>query len=125
MPTLGLTCVQTHTHTSRGTFIALLGALPLHTSSCVLEICLMMTHAYTHPYSCPRLIASTNTYFSTITGAFPLHTCCVTRNWRTCFTSVRQVFLVETVVLQTVRHPGGERPFSSSYWFIYAVAMEW
>ena len=39
-------------HTTRGaSFIALLGALPLHThihtSSCVLEICLVMTHIHT------------------------------------------------------------------------------
>ena len=73
-----------------------------HTSSCVLEICLMMTHTYTHPYPYPRLIALHNTYFSfTFTGAFPLHACGVTRNRRTYFISVRRV-LVETVVLQTV-----------------------
>ena len=72
-----------------------------HTSSCVLEICLMLTHTYTHPY--PRLIALHNTYFSfTFTGACPLHACGVTRNWRTYFIRVRLVFLVETVVLQTV-----------------------
>ena len=77
---------MTHTHT--------------HTSSCVLEICLVMTH--THPYICPLLMACTNAYFSfTFTGAFLLHACGVTRNWRIYFTSVRQV-LVETVVLQTV-----------------------
>ena len=90
-----------HTHTSRGaSFIALPGALhDTHTSSCVLEIFLMMTH--THP--CPRLIALRNTYFSfTFTGAFPLYACGVTRNLRTYFISVRLVFLVETVVLQTV-----------------------
>ena len=100
MPTLDLTCVQTHAHTSRGaSFIALPGALLLrtHTSSCVLEICLMMTHP------CPRLMTCPNTYFSvTFTGAFPLHACGVTHHWRTYFTSVRRGFLVETVVLQTV-----------------------
>ena len=75
--------IHTHTHT--------------HTSSCVLEICLMMIHPY------PRLIALHNTYFSfTFTGAFPLHACGVKRNWRTYFISVRRVFFVETVVLQTV-----------------------
>ena len=78
---------MTHTHT--------------HTSSCVLEICLMMTHTYTHPY--PRLITLRNTHFSFMfTGAFLLHACGVTRNWSTYFISVRRVFLVETVVLQTV-----------------------
>ena len=71
------------------------------TSSYELEICLIMTHTYTHPY--PRLVALQTTYFSfTFTGAFLLHACGVTRNWRTYFISVRRVFLVETVVLQTV-----------------------
>ena len=36
------------------------------------------------------------------TGAFPLHECGVTCILRTYFTSVRRVFLVKTVVLQTV-----------------------
>ena len=72
-----------------------------HTSSYELEICLAMTHTYTH--SCPRLVALQNTYFSpTFTEAFLFHPCGVTRNWRTYFISVRRVFLVETVVLQTV-----------------------
>ena len=31
-----------------------------------------------------------------------MHACGVTRNWRTYFISVRRVFLLETVVLQTV-----------------------
>ena len=57
----------------------------------------------THPYPYLRLIACTDTYFSFMfTGAFPLHACCVTCNLHTYFTSVRRVFLVETVVLQTV-----------------------
>ena len=83
------------------------------TSSYELETCLTMTHI--HPY--PRLVALQNTYFSfTFTGAFLLHARGVTRNWRTYFISVRRVFLLETVVLQTtVRHPGVERPFSSLY----------
>ena len=112
MVTLAMTCAQTHTHISGrffiahlwALFIALPVALPLHTHtrSCVLEICLLMTHAYMHPYPCSRLIACTNTYFFTFTGAFPLHACGVTRNWCTYFTSVWRVFLVEAVVLQTV-----------------------
>ena len=74
-----------------------------HTSSCVEEICLMMTHTYAHPYSYPRLTALHTTYFFFMfTGAFLLHACGVTRNWRTYFISVWRVFLVETVVLQTV-----------------------
>ena len=53
----------------------------------------------------------------------PLHACGVTRNWRTYFTSVRRVFLIETFVLQTtVRHPGVERPFSS-YFFISQILV--
>ena len=97
--------LRAHTHTSRGaSFIVLPGALHdthTHTSSYELEICLTMTHTYTH--SCPRLIALQNTYFSsTFTEAFLFYACGVTRNWRTYFISVRWVFLVETVVLQTV-----------------------
>ena len=57
----------------------------------------------THPYPCPRLIACKDTYFSFMfSGAFSLHACGVTCNLRTYFTSVRRVFLVETVLLQTV-----------------------
>ena len=97
MFTLHLTCVQTHSHISGRFFYRTPRSASwyTHTSSCVLEICLMMTHTYTLPY--PRLIALHNTYFSfTFTGALPLHACCVTHNWRTYFTSVRRVFLVET-----------------------------
>ena len=73
----------------------------MHTSSCLLEIWLMMTHTYTHLY--PRFIACTDAYFSFMfTGAFPLHACGVTCNLHTYFTCVRRVFLVETAVLQTV-----------------------
>ena len=73
-----------------------------HTSSYELEISLMMTHTYTHPY--PLLVALQNTYFSvTFTGACLLHACGVTRNWCTYYISVRRVFLVQTVVLQTVQ----------------------
>ena len=107
--TLDLAC--TNTYTSRGA--PLPGALPLHTQTCsyLLGIWFMMTD--THPY--PRLIACTNTHSSfTITGAIPSHACSFTRNLRFYFTSVGQVFLVETVVLQTtVRHSGVQRPFSS------------
>ena len=72
-----------------------------HTSSYELEICLTMTHTYTLSY--PRLVALQNTYFSsTFTEVFLIHACGVTRNWRTYFISVRRVFLVERVVLQTV-----------------------
>ena len=91
---------NTLTHLGGASFIALPGALhDIPTSSYELEICLMMTH--THSY--PRLVALQNTYSSfTFTGAFLLHACGVTRNWRTYFISVRRIFLVETVILQTV-----------------------
>ena len=103
MPTLDLTCTQTHSHISGRFFYSTpwSASWHTHTSSYELEIRLMMTHTYTHPY--PRLVALQNTYFSfTFTGAFLLHACCVTRNWRTYSISVRRAFLVETVVLQTV-----------------------
>ena len=59
-----------------------------------------MTHTYRHLY--PRFIVCTDAYFFFMfTGAFPLHACSITYNLRTYFTSVRRVFLVETVVLQT------------------------
>ena len=48
-------------------------------------------HAHAHT---TRTVALQNTYFSC--------THVVTRNWRTYFISVRRVFLVDTVVLQTV-----------------------
>ena len=55
----------------------------------------------THPY--PRLIACTNKYSSfTLTSAFLVHACIFTRNLRAYFSSVGRIFLVETVVLQTV-----------------------
>ena len=104
MPNLYLMCAQTHSHIL-GRFLY---STPrsaswhtyTHTSSYELETCLMMTHTYTHPY--PRLVALQNTYFSfTFRGAFLLHACGVKRNWRTYFISVRRVFLVETVVLQS------------------------
>ena len=65
-----------------------------------------LTCAQTHSHISGRFLYSTprsKTHFSfTFTGAFLLHTCGVKRNWRTYFISVRRVFLVETVVFQTV-----------------------
>ena len=92
--------VYKHTHNSGRFFYSTSRSASItrtHTSSCVLEICLMIHTPM------PTLDCLHSTYFSfTFTGAFPLHTWGVTRNWRTCFASVRRVFLVETVVLQTV-----------------------
>ena len=87
--------------------------------SCVLDICLAMTHTCTLSYPCLRLIACVNTYlFFTFTGASPLHACGVTRNWRTYFISVRQVIIVESRIADcTVKPPGVERPFSSISYF--------
>ena len=61
----------------------------------------MMTHTYT-PIPMPTLDCLHKTYFFTFTGAFFWHACGDTRNLRTYITSERRVFLVETVVLQTV-----------------------
>ena len=58
-------------------------------------------------YLYPRLIACTNTHTPRgailfhIAGAFPLHTCSVSRNLRSYFISVVRV-LLKMVVLQTV-----------------------
>ena len=106
MPTLDLTFLQTHTHIWGVHLIGLPGTLPLHIHTKVAVYWRFGSWWHTHPYSCPRLIACTNTYFSyTFTGAFPLHVCGVTRNLRpylSYFISVRRVFLVEIVILQTV-----------------------
>ena len=79
--------MSTNTHTSRGaSFIALPGALPLHTyihthrSSCVQKICLMMTHTHTHAYA--WLLAQTYISLSRLQERFPctraaLHATCV------------------------------------------------
>ena len=95
---LDLMGAWTHTHIWCVLFTTFPGVLPLHThtSSCRLEIWLMMTHTHAQAW----LLAQT--HFFTFTGGFPLHACGVTHNMRTYFTSVRWVFLVETVVLQTV-----------------------
>ena len=93
-------CTFTHTHLGCFSYSTSRSASITHTptSRCVLEICLMMTHTYTHLYLCSHLIACTNTYFSsTFTGAFPLHACVVTCNWHTNFSSVWRVFLVAMV----------------------------
>ena len=118
MPTSRWSYVCTNTHTSRGVpLIALPGALPLHTHKHKLmstgDLVDNDRHTYTYRYSCSRLIACTNTYFSTLTGAFPLPACGVTRNLHTYFTSVQQVFLVDSHIADcTVRHPGVVCPFS-------------
>ena len=70
------------------------------------------TRTYTHVDRLHKHLVARSSY--TITGAFPLHTCSVTRYLHPYFTPVERVFLVKTVILQTtVRHLGVERPFSS------------
>ena len=96
MSTLYLTGAQTHTHLRAASNSTSRSASITHAHSCLLEIRLM-TYMYTHTHTHAWLFAQTH-----ITGTFPLHACGVTRNLRTYFTSVRRVFLVETVVVQTV-----------------------
>ena len=106
MPTIDLTCAQTHTHLGRAS-IALPGALSLHThththkqlSTGDLVDDDMHTHTHVHAW----LLAQKTHVSFTFTGAFPLHACGVTRNLRTYFASVcDEPSLVGTVVLQTV-----------------------
>ena len=58
------------------------------------------THAWLLAQSYIHLVVRSS---FTLIGAFSLHAYSVTRNFRTYFTNVGRVFLVETVVLQTVR----------------------
>ena len=81
--------------------------LDAHTSRCLLEIWLRMTDTHTHTHTFAWLLAQTHIHLVvrssfTLTGAFPLHACGVTRNLRIYFTSVGRVFILETAVLQTV-----------------------
>ena len=98
MPTHDLTCARTHTQ------VALYWRFG------------WWWHTHTYLYPCPRLIICINTYFFfTFTGAFFLHACGDTRNLRNYFTSVRRVFLVERVVLQTILWD--IRAWSTLYYF--------
>ena len=114
---------MTHTHTHT------------HTSSCILEICLMMTHIYTHPYPCPRLIALHNTILFHVYRSVSLAR-------MRCYMQIAYLFhQCATSLLSrdsriadcTVRHPGVERPFSSlscSVWLhikqnIWALTNGW
>ena len=123
--TLDIPHAQTHIHLGTYLSLALPGVLLLRTcqSSCILEICLMMTHTYIHRY--PRLIACANTHASG--GAFFFHTCrSVFRSRMQPYTQLSYLFLqCGTNVLSrgchiangTVRHPGVERSFSSFNYF--------
>ena len=93
---------QTHIHLIAYLFLALPRA-PLHTHTQVAVYLRFGWWWHTHPYPYWHLIARANTRSSfTLTVVFPLHACTVSRNLRTYFTMVGRVFLVETVVLQTV-----------------------
>ena len=100
--------VHKHTHTSRGTsLIALPGALPLHTHTqkqvCTGDLLDDGTHIQTHITLATLDCLHKHLFLLHVYRSIPLHTCGVTTlNWSTYFTSVQRVFLVETVVLQTV-----------------------
>ena len=116
-------CTNPHTHIWCAPFTALPGVLPLHThtSSCLLEIWLMMTHTYT-PIPMPTLeclhkhIFLLHVYRSS-------RACGDTRDLRSYFTSVRRVFLVETVLFQTVLWD--IRTWSARYLVIYMINVAW
>ena len=93
-----------------------------HTSSCLLENGVKMTHTYKHPY--PRLIVCTDSHaprgtflFHTHRGAFPLYACSVTRNSRTYVTNVEACLLSKDgrIANCTVRYPGVKRPLFRLY----------
>ena len=97
--------MMTHTYThisGRATYSTSRNASIIHTQVAIYRNLVDDdAHIHTHPFT--RLIACTNTYFSlTFTGAFPLHGCGVTRSLGTYFISVRLVFLLEMIVLQSV-----------------------
>ena len=100
-----------HTHTSRGaSFIALPGALhDTHTSSYELEICLMMTHTYTHPY--PRLVAFLFHVYRSVSLARMRRCTQLAYLFHQCATSL--LSRDSRIADCTVRHRGVERPFSS------------
>ena len=106
MLTFYLTCAQKNTHTFRGApLIAPSEAFILHTQVAVYWRFGWWGHTYTHTYTHAHawLLAQTHISPSRLQERFPcahaaLHAACVT----TYCTSVRRVFIVETVVLQKV-----------------------
>ena len=97
----GILRAQTHIHLGARLFLAISrrASITYTTNSNLSDD----RYTFTHPYSCPRLIACTNTHFSfTFTEAFPLHACSITSNFRSYFTVVGRVYLVETIILQTL-----------------------
>ena len=95
MPSLDLTCVQTHTHISgRFSYSAFI--------------------TYTHPYPCLRLIACINSYhiYMSVSLARIRRYTQLAYLFHQCATSLlsRDGRIADC----TVRHPGVERPFSCS-----------
>ena len=96
-----IACTNTHLGTRLSYALPLAHSLHTHTSSWLLKSGATMTPTYTHPYK--SLIACTNVHLEahssfTLSEVFTLHGCSITRDLRT----VGRVFLVESVVLQTV-----------------------
>ena len=112
-PTLTVNFAYTNTHTYQGTpffqDISWEGepSITYTHNSCLPKIGLTMIDPYTHTHTHAWLPAQTHIHlvarsFFSLTGASPLHECSVTLDLRTYFTSVEWVFLVETIVLQSV-----------------------
>ena len=113
MPTLYLTCAKVHTHLGCASYSSSRSAsiTHIHTSSCLLEIWLMMTRAFT-PIPMPTLDclhkyifllhANSSAFLTHMKLAYLFHQCMtslLSRDGR--------------VAGCTVRHLGVERPFSS------------
>ena len=98
MPTLNLTCARTHTHIGCAhlqPFQECFDNTHTHTQVTVYWRFSWWWHAHTHTHIYASLLAQTHIFPS---GEFPLHAYGVTCNLRTYFTSMRRVFLVQTVV---------------------------
>ena len=101
------------TRTSRNAFLT-------HTSNCLLESRVNITdsHIHTRTLALAWLIEQTHIQLMahssfTVTEAFPLRACSVTRSLRTYFTIVVWVFLDGRIADCTVRQPGVEHSFYS------------
>ena len=112
MPTLDLTCVQTHTHIL-GHFFCSASIKQTHKSTCVLEICLIMTHTL-------MPIPTLDCLHKHIFLLYVYRSVSLSRMRR--YTQLAYLFHQCATNLHsrdgriadcTVRHPGVERPFSS------------
>ena len=95
------------------------------------SLCAVLLGKHTPPLFPPAnttlksLVSEKNaeTWFCRVMAA--LHACSITPNLCTYFTSVGQVFLLETVALQTtVIHRGVDRPFSRYVWGELAIRSD-